>query len=149
LAASDRKESTRALSANLSRRHLEPPLFGKVPLDKLKPSDVEALVLTMRTKTKPVGEDAEPVRALSDSTIRQVYTVLRAGPLLIRYTNSRSVSKMCEGLASRWIRPASCAASNADAPAPPPIRQTPRRAAGHFTREWSPDLRPSISRMSR
>ena len=45
-----------------------------IPLNKLKPSDVEALVLSMRAKTKTDG-----TRALSDSTIRQVYTVLRAG----------------------------------------------------------------------
>jgi integrase len=48
-------------------------------LDRLKPSDVEALVLAMRAKTKPAAtERAEPVRALSDSTIRQTYTILRA-----------------------------------------------------------------------
>jgi integrase len=80
LAASDRKETTRALYAALCRKHLEPTPFGAIPLDKLKPSDVEALVLVMRAKTKPGTEDnAEPVRALSDSTIRQTYTVLRAG----------------------------------------------------------------------
>ena len=33
----------------------------------------------MRAKTKKRGGDAEAVRALSDSTIRQTYTVLRAG----------------------------------------------------------------------
>lgn len=75
LAASDRKESTRELYANLSRRHLEPAPFGVIRLDRLKPSDVDALVLAMRAKTK--GDP--PRRALSDSTIRQVYTVLRAG----------------------------------------------------------------------
>lgn len=80
LAASDRKESTQALYANLSRRHLEPEPFGAVRLDKLKPSDVDGLVLAMRAKTKPAKtEGADPVRALSDSTIRQTYTVLRAG----------------------------------------------------------------------
>lgn len=79
LAASDRKESTRALYANLSRRHLEPGPFGAITLDKLRPSDVEALVLSMRAKTKRgTTEDAEAVRALADSTIRQTYTVLRA-----------------------------------------------------------------------
>jgi integrase len=83
LAVSDRKESTRALYATLCRKHLEPAPFGAVTLDKLRPSDVEALVLAMRAKTKPArrgGNDAEPklVRALSDSTIRQVYTIARA-----------------------------------------------------------------------
>lgn len=87
LAASDRKESTRELYGNLSRRHLEPEPFGAIRLDKLRPSDIEALVLAMRAKTKsaqrdPDGDDdteQTPVRALSDATIRQVYTVLRAG----------------------------------------------------------------------
>jgi integrase len=83
LAASDRKESTRELYANLCRRHLEPEPFGAIRLDKLKPSDVEALVLAMRARTKPdnrteADPNPEPVRALSDATIRQTYTVLRA-----------------------------------------------------------------------
>jgi integrase len=84
LAASDRKQATRELYVNLSRRHLEAEPFGAIRLDKLKPSDVEKLILTMRAKTKPGlkganGEPGEPVRALSDSTIRSTYTVLRAG----------------------------------------------------------------------
>jgi integrase len=80
LAASDRKESTRELYSRLCRAHLEAEPFGAVRLNRLRPSDVEALVLAMRAKTKPPKtEDAEPARALSDSTVRQVYTVLRAG----------------------------------------------------------------------
>ncbi|MGA5465588.1 tyrosine-type recombinase/integrase [Mycobacterium sp. NPDC050041] len=83
LAVSDRKETTRALYTTLSRRHLEPAPFGATPLDKLLPSDVEALVLRLRAKTKPGPKDADgkpgnPVRALSDSTIRSTYTVLRS-----------------------------------------------------------------------
>jgi integrase len=80
LAVSDRKESTRALYATLCRKHLEPAPFGAITLDKLRPSDIDALVLAMRAKMKPakIG-DAEPLRALSDSTIRQTYTILRAG----------------------------------------------------------------------
>lgn len=77
LAVSDRKESTRDLYANLSRRHLEAGAISTTRLDRLKPSDVEALVLAKRAETKV--RDGETVRALSDSTIRQVYTVLRAG----------------------------------------------------------------------
>jgi integrase len=73
LAASDRKESTRALYANLSRCHLEPAPFGDIRLDRLKPSDVEGLVLAMRATTNDKSE-----RALSDSTIRSTYTTLRA-----------------------------------------------------------------------
>ena len=80
LAASDRRPTTRALYANLSRCHLEPAPFGAITLDRLRPSDVEGLILAMRAKTKPSRvEGGEPVRALSDSTVRQVYTVLRAG----------------------------------------------------------------------
>lgn len=74
LAASDRKEATRVLYANLSRKHLEPAPFGAIRLDRLKASDIEGLVLAMRAKTKKDGK-----RALSDSTIRQIYTVLRTG----------------------------------------------------------------------
>jgi integrase len=84
LAASDRKESTKELYANLSRIHLEAAPFGEARLDRLKPSDIDALVLAMRAKTKPgkateANPNPSPVRALSDATIRQVYTVLRAG----------------------------------------------------------------------
>ena len=67
LAVSDRKESTRVLYANLCRQHLEPAPFGAVPLDRLRPTNIEALVLSKRAKT------------LSDSTIRKVYMVPRAG----------------------------------------------------------------------
>src|SRR4029079_19108269 len=55
------------LYANLCRKHLESAPFGAIPLDRLRPTNIEALVLSMRAKT------------LSDSPIRQVYTVLRAG----------------------------------------------------------------------
>lgn len=72
LAASSRKQSTRELYENLSRRHLEPAPFGQIPLDKLKPSDVESLILSMRGKTR-----ADGTRALSDSSIRSAYAVLR------------------------------------------------------------------------
>ena len=83
LAASDRKEATRELYASLSKSHLESGPFGALTLDKLRPSDIDALILAMRTKTKPGKPTAEgepepdPVRALSDSTIRSTYTVLR------------------------------------------------------------------------
>jgi integrase len=83
LEASNRKDSTKELYANLSRRHLEPEPFGATPLDKLKKSDIEALIVGMKSRTKPAKRDEhclnpEPVRALSDATIRQTYTVLRA-----------------------------------------------------------------------
>ncbi|MDZ7913562.1 MAG: site-specific integrase [Rhodococcus sp. (in: high G+C Gram-positive bacteria)] len=73
LAVSDRKESTKSLYGSLSAKHLEPAPFGSITLAKLKPSDIEGLVLSMRGKLKEDG-----TRALSDSTIRTTYTVLRA-----------------------------------------------------------------------
>jgi integrase len=81
LEASDRKESTRSLYRSLANSHLKPEPFGALRLDKLKPSDIEALVLRLRARTRPIrskdGSEAE-VRALSDSTIRTTYTVLRS-----------------------------------------------------------------------
>jgi integrase len=80
LASSSRKESTKVLYGNLSCKHLEPAPLSAIGLDRLKASDVDALLLAMRQRTKPgKGEGAEPVRALSDSTIFNVYCVLRAG----------------------------------------------------------------------
>jgi integrase len=66
LAASDRKPSTRELYANLSQKHLESAPFGLISLDRLRPSDVESLVLVLRE------------RGLADSTIRSIYTSLRS-----------------------------------------------------------------------
>jgi integrase len=84
LAASDRKEATRSLYASLSRKHIESGVIGPVPLARLRPSDIEGLILSMRSQTTPgkrteANPNPEPVRALSDSTIRSTYTVLRLG----------------------------------------------------------------------
>jgi integrase len=67
LAASDRKATTKSLYGSLSRKHLEGTAIGAKRLDRLKPSDVETLIVELRGKK------------LSDSTVRQVYTVLRQG----------------------------------------------------------------------
>ncbi|AKK28210.1 site-specific integrase [Mycobacterium sp. EPa45] len=82
LAVSDRAVSTRAMYSDLSRKHLEPAPFGAIRLDKLKPSDIEGLILSLRAATKPGktatdGAEPAPVRRYSDSTIRSVYAVLR------------------------------------------------------------------------
>jgi integrase len=66
LAVSDRAPSTRSLYATLCKKHLEPEPFGSITLDRLRPTDIEALILTLREN------------GLSDSTIRSVYVVLRA-----------------------------------------------------------------------
>jgi integrase len=67
LAVSDRKPATRSLYSALSRKHLECGVFGAISLDRLRPSDIEGLILALRDK------------GLSDSTVRQVYTVARIG----------------------------------------------------------------------
>ncbi|SES66959.1 tyrosine-type recombinase/integrase [Geodermatophilus poikilotrophus] len=65
LAASDRKQATKDLYATLARTHLVPTI-GTIALGRLRPSDVEALVVTKRGA------------GLSGSTIRTIYTVLRS-----------------------------------------------------------------------
>lgn len=65
LAASDRKATTKSLYGSLSRKHLEATAIGAKRLDRLKPSDVETLIVELRGKK------------LADSTVRGVYTVLR------------------------------------------------------------------------
>ncbi|GAA3044213.1 site-specific integrase [Gordonia defluvii] len=66
LEASDRKATTRALYGGLSRKHLEAGTISRKPLDKLKATDVESLIVALRKS------------GLSESTVRQIYTVLRA-----------------------------------------------------------------------
>lgn len=65
LEASTRKPTTKELYSSLSRKHLEPEPFGAKPLDRLRPVDVDALIIALRDKS------------LSESTVRQIYTVLR------------------------------------------------------------------------
>lgn len=72
LAASDRKESTKALYRTLSAKHIEGGVIGTRRLDRLRPSDVEALVLAMKGAMRDDGS-----RMYADSTIRSVFTVLR------------------------------------------------------------------------
>ena len=66
LEASDRKESTKTLYRTLARKHLVPAPFGATRLDRLRKSDIDGLLVALRK------------RGLSDSTRRQVYTILRA-----------------------------------------------------------------------
>ena len=66
LKASGRKQTTKQNYATVSRAYIETSVIGTSRLDKLKPQDVERLILEMRDKK------------LSASTIRTTYTVLRA-----------------------------------------------------------------------
>ncbi len=65
LEASDVKRSTKDLYSTIARAHLTPTL-GHLALDQLRPSDVEALIVAKREA------------GLSTSTVRTIYTVLRA-----------------------------------------------------------------------
>lgn len=65
LAASSRKPTTQVLYRHLLSRHVEPAPFGSIPLDRLRPSDVDGLLLTLRGK------------GLSPATVQRVFTVLR------------------------------------------------------------------------
>lgn len=66
LAASTRKATTQENYANIARAHLIPAPFGDIPLDRLRPSDVEALLLMKRRTGK------------SSSTVRTIHSVCRA-----------------------------------------------------------------------
>ena len=66
LPASGRKPTTQANYATIARTHLTPAPFGALTLDRLRPSDIEALLVAKRGA------------GLADSTVRLVYTVCRA-----------------------------------------------------------------------
>lgn len=65
LAASGRKATTKSLYSSLSRKHLEGGTIGTKRLDKMKPSDVETMIVDLRKQE------------YAPSTVRQIYTVLR------------------------------------------------------------------------
>ena len=77
LAASERKETTKGLYANLAGSHIIPSKLGALPLAKLRASHVEAWVVELRA-TERVGSKPADLRTLADSTIRSTYTVLRS-----------------------------------------------------------------------
>ena len=66
LDVSDRKVTTKETYANLARNHIVGGVLGDRTLDRLKPTDIERFIKSLRE------------RDLSDSTVRQTYTVLRA-----------------------------------------------------------------------
>jgi integrase len=65
LRASSRKESTKYTYGGLATKHLAGEGIGEIMLAKLRPTDVEALILKMRDG------------GLSPSTVRQTFTILR------------------------------------------------------------------------
>lgn len=66
LAASDRRASTQSLYTSLTKTHIIESELGRTPLKRLRPTTVERFVTHMREK------------GLSDSSVRQIYTVARA-----------------------------------------------------------------------
>lgn len=65
LPASGRRATTQELYSSLARTHLTVAPFGELPLDRLRPSDIEALLMAKR--------DA----GLAEWTVRAIYTVIR------------------------------------------------------------------------
>jgi integrase len=65
LEASPRKQSTKQVYRTLAGKHLSPSPFGSIRLDRLRKSHIDGLLVKLRAD------------GLSDSTVRQVYTVLR------------------------------------------------------------------------
>jgi integrase len=65
LRASNRKATTQELYRLIVRKHLQPAPIGLLRLDRLRPTDIDTLVLSLRD------------RDLAESTVRQIYTVLR------------------------------------------------------------------------
>ena len=66
LPASDRKETTKVLYAGLTRSHIIGSDLGRLSMKDMRPSSVERFVTQLRSK------------GLSESTVRQVYTIARA-----------------------------------------------------------------------
>ena len=64
LAASPRREATRTLYASLLRSHVIPSALGSITLDKLRPTDLEAWVVSLRS-------------GLAPSSVQKVFIVLR------------------------------------------------------------------------
>ncbi len=65
VAASSRRATTKELYERLSRVHIEPPPFGRLSLDRVRPTDVETLILRLRSK------------GLAASTVQRIFVVLR------------------------------------------------------------------------
>ena len=65
LAASDRRASTKTMYTTMARQHIISSKIGGKPLDKLRPSHIEAWKVELEQ------------RGLSESTIRSAYTILR------------------------------------------------------------------------
>ena len=63
LPASNRKSTTKLLYAGLTRNHIIGSDLGQLPMKNLRPASVERFVTQLRAK------------GLSDSTVRQIYTV--------------------------------------------------------------------------
>lgn len=80
LAASSRKSTTKELYGYLVSQHILPAPLGTRRLDRLRPTDIDAFIIALRSKTKTVRNaagDQVQVRALADSTIQRIFSVLR------------------------------------------------------------------------
>lgn len=72
LLASSRKPTTRALYESLLRTHVETSSIASRRLDRLRASDVDGLIIELRSKTKSNGD-----RQLAEASIEKIIRVLR------------------------------------------------------------------------
>jgi integrase len=75
LLASSRRQTTKDLYGGLLKSRVESSSIATKRLDRIRASDIDALVIELRQKTKVVS--GKTVRALSESTIEKVIRVLR------------------------------------------------------------------------
>ena len=101
LEVSPRKESTKDWYRTLARKHLKPAPFGAISLDKLRKSHIDGLLVGLRKK------------GLADSTVRSIYTVLRAvladaklDNLIAENTATRVPRPRVERTEARYLEPA-------------------------------------------
>lgn len=73
LEASNRKETTKALYRSMSRTHLENGVFSTIPLNRLRPTDVDAFVTHLRRAGKKRSTTARifsALRVVLDDAVR-------------------------------------------------------------------------------
>ena len=76
LPASPRRPTTQATYAALARTHLTPAPFGALPLDRLRPSDIEALLLANGTPGWLNGPCGPSIRSFGKRLILRCATGL-------------------------------------------------------------------------
>ena len=127
-------------------RPTEPASYTTEQIDRIaRAYEVEEI----RGATRRRAEDVR-IGDVLPAVVKPFSPALRARPKSIRYTKSLSVMRMFDGLTSRWISPASCAASRAVATCSTTLTANAGPSGlPSASSSIVPRLRPSISRISR